>query len=472
MAVKKKSGISRRSFLGRAAAAAVGCSVMPAHLALGKPAADRVRFACVGCGGRAGSDVRGLIGNNAEPVAFCDVDPGRGGIAKWKKQYPQASVFKDFRLMLDKVEKDVDAVCIGTPDHTHFVAAMDAMRRGKHVYVEKPLTHTFREAELLIQAEKKFGVVTQMGNQGHTSASADQFKRMAANGIVDDVVRIDAWKRQRLWFMDKRKRIKDFPPEEPKPDSLDWDLWCGPAEVKPFSKLYHPFSWRGFYLYGTGMFGDWGAHLIDMAHDYLKLGLPTSIKAVRVNDHNRVIFPLASHIHMKFPARGPGLPECDLHWRDGEGYWEVWGDDGPVKKQYYNKNKKGELEKPRLGHAGTLLTRKQGDYLILRGSHSNSSITLPHDKRNDFGDKFKGKSPGNHHKGFVEACKGNGKTWSPFRVSGVLTQVLLLGAASQYMNTDLEFDPRTKRFTNNRDANALLDGPPPRRGYEDYYRPL
>jgi predicted dehydrogenase len=474
---KKATNISRRTFT-KSAAAAFGFTVLPSYLALGRadaagnvPPSNRVNLGCVGTGGQAYGDIKNLIKGGATPVAFCDVDPVRGAIGKWKKEYPKAPVFKDFRVMLDKMGKDIDAVSVAIPDHCHFVAAMDAMRRGKHVYVEKPLTHSFREAELLMKAEKKYKVVTQMGNQGHTSSGCAQFKSMVENGVVSDIVRIDAWKRQGLWFMDKKKRFSDYPAKEEIPASLDWDLWCGPAEKKPFSSKYHHFDWRGFYLYGTGMFGDWGAHLIDMAHDFLKLGLPTKITPHRLNDHNKILFPLASYIQMNFPARGEGLPACELHWRDGVGYWDVWHEVDKM-TQYHTKKDDGKVDKPRLGHAGTFLHRKQGDYGLLRGSHAGASILYPTTKRIEFGAKLKGKSPGSHYEGFVKACKGEGKTWSPFSVGGELTQVLLLGVACQFLNTELEFDPKTKRFTNSDEGNAYLQGPKPRKDYEEFYKEI
>ena len=235
----------------------------------------------------------------------------RGG---WVDRHPDAAQFADFRVMFDQMENDIDAVMIGTPDHTHFVATMDAMQRGKHVYVEKPLTHSFREAELLMQAEKKYGVVTQMCNQGHTSEAYVQFQQMVQAGLTRDIVKIDAWKTPGIWFMEADKRISDYPAGGPAPESLDWDLWCGPSEKKAYHRLYHPFDWRGFYLYGCGMLGDWGAHIIDFAHEFLQLGLPTQLKAHKMEDHNGVIFPLTSHLSMHFPERGPGLPACDLIW--------------------------------------------------------------------------------------------------------------------------------------------------------------
>ena len=150
---------------------------------------------------------------------------------------------------------------------------------GKHVYVEKPLTHSFQEAELLMKAEKKFGVVTQMGNQGHTGTSSNQFREWVKKGVIKNVTEVDAWKGPSCFFMQKDKRINNWPKKEPKPVGMDWDLWLGPAEHHPFSRMYHTFEWRGFHPYGSGMLGDWGCHIIDMIHHYLDLGLPTEINA-------------------------------------------------------------------------------------------------------------------------------------------------------------------------------------------------
>jgi predicted dehydrogenase len=477
-----KENISRRSFLNKSAAMTFGFSVMPSYLALGKedsegniPPSNRVNLACIGCGGQAGTDVRNLCNKgNAEPVAFCDVDFQRASMDKWKGLYPKAQTFSDFRIMLDKMDKDIDAVLVGTPDHTHFVAAMDSMRRGKHVYVEKPLTHTFREADLLMRAEKKYGVVTQMGNQGHTSTACAQFKKMTETGVIRDIVKIDAWKTPGLWFMNESQRKSfaeqnggsdKYPPAQTIPESLNWDLWCGPSEVKPYNGKYHPFNWRAFHLYGTGMFGDWGAHIVDFAHDFLKLGLPSSLNVLEMIDHNKVIYPLTTKIHMHFPERSKALPAVDLFWREG-------GTCHPdVDEKYWHQNDEGEAKAPNLGGAGTLLHSKDGEFLVMRQSHSASSRLLPHVKSREYGEKMKVQGPKDgHHESFIQACMGNGKTWSPFSVSGKLTQTLIMGAACQYLNKDLDFDIKKERFKNNDEANALLDGPTPRKGYEEYYK--
>ena len=466
---------SRRGFVKQSVAAGFGFTFLPAYLTSARaadnpqlPPSRRLNLGSIGIGGRAGSVIPGLTeGGAAIPVAFTDVDfTTAKSVEKNLKAFPEVRRFHDFREMLDKMGKDIDAVSVVTPDHTHFTAAISAMALGKHVYVEKPLTHTFEEAAILMRAEKKFKVVTQMGNQGHTSAGADQFKQMLAAGIVDDIVKIDAWKSPSLWFMNAAERIKGYPAEEPIPESLkSWDLWCGPQEVKPFSKMYHAFNWRGFHLYGGGMFGDWGAHIIDFAHHHLKLGLPTRITPLALADYNQVSYPLSSDIRFEFPARGEKMPAVELHWKAG----------GDIKidlaEKYGDPGKDGKVLMPNPGNAGSYLHRKQGDYLVQRGSHDRHSLVYPRAKMVELGDVMSLHAPKlNHFQSFVQACMGNGTTESPFSISGELTQVLNLGTIAEYLNVELQFDPKTKRFIGNDEANARLAGPAPRAEWADCYK--
>ena len=232
--------------------------------------------------------------------------------------------------------------------------------------------------------------------------------------------------------------------------------------MKPFSKLYHPFDWRAFYLYGNGMLGDWGAHIIDFAHDFLKLGQPTQISPLLMEDHNNVIFPLSSHIKMQFPARSKKLPAVELTWRDGGGYHPK------VAEQYHIGGKA-----PRLGGAGTLLHRADGKYALTRGSHSGSSNIVSADPkyREQYAEALKPNGPRfNHGASFTAACKGEDKTLSPFSIAGDLTKTLMLGIVCQSLNEELNFDRKREKFINNDRANALLEGPAPRKGWEEFYK--
>lgn len=471
----KSPRTSRRGFVKQSVTAGFGFTFLPAYLTSARaadnpqlPPSRRINLGCIGVGGRAGSVIPGLsAAGTATPIAFADVDfVTAKGIDKNLAAFPEAKRFNDFREMLDKMGSDIDAVSVVTPDHTHFTAAIRAMAMGKHVYVEKPLTHTFEEAEILMRAEKKFKVVTQMGNQGHTSAGADQFKQMLAAGIVDDVIKIDAWKSPSLWFMNAAERIQGYPAEEQMPDSLkSWDLWCGPREMKPYSKMYHPFNWRGFHLYGGGMFGDWGAHIIDFAHHHLKLGLPTRITPLALEDYNQVSYPLSSDIRFEFPERGEKMPAVELHWKAG-------GDTAiAIAGKYGDPGQDGKTFIPNPGKTGSLLHRKQGDYLVQRASHDSHSLVYPRAKMLEFKDAMALLPPKlNHFESFVQACMGNATTESPFSISGVLTQVLNLGTIAEFLNVDLQFDPKTKRFVGNDAANALLAGAVPRAEWAECYK--
>jgi len=433
------------------------------------PPSQRVNLGCIGVGGRAAGLIPGLTSEgDAVPVALCDVDfEGSNKIEGNLKSWPNVPRFNDFRVMLDKMGNDIDAVSVVTPDHTHFVAAIHAMSMGKHVYVEKPLTHTFEESEILMRAEKKFNVVTQMGNQGHSSSGAAQFKQMCEMGVLDDVYKIEAWKDPSLWFMKEKSRISAYPPEEKIPESFkDWNIWCGPKEMVPFNSRYHTGGWRGFHKYGCGMFGDWGCHIIDFVHDYLNLGLPTEISPIRLDDHNKVIFPLTSHIRFQFPERGPRFPAVELMWKAGLDCRPV------MDEKYGDVQKDGSVRIPELNNAGTLMHRKQGDYAILRGHHGDASRIYPKAKMMEHRDAVKApKSAYQHGAGFVQACLGNTPaTTSPFSVAGKLTQVLNLGMIAEYLNVDLKFDPNKKQFVGNDEANALLTGPKARTEWAHYYK--
>ncbi len=470
------SSSSRRSFLKKSTTAGFGFTFIPAYLTSARaagnpklPPSQRLNFAAIGTGGRGTKVIPSLTRQKtALPIALVDVDfENPTDVGKVLAAYPDAKRYHDFRKMFEEMGDDIDAVSVATPDHTHFTAAIQAMSLGKHVYVEKPLTHTFEESEILMRAEKKFKVVTQMGNQGHTSAGASQFKQLVADGVVDDIVKIEAWKSPALWFMDAQKRISAYPEGEALPPALkNWDLWCGPCEKKPFNALYHPFDWRGFHLYGSGMFGDWGAHIIDFAHNFLNLGLPTKINTLELGDHNDIIFPLTSDILFEFPARGEKLPALELHWKAGGKDFRP-----KVSEKYAETKPDGTKQYPKPPGAGTLLHRKQEDYIIQRQHHQRESTIFPLVSREEHAESLALHEPElDHFESFVQAAMGNGKTESPFSRGGLLTQVLTLGMIAERLNTNLDFDPATKRFINNDTANALLAGPAPRAEWAGHYK--
>ena len=304
--------ISRRQF-GKLAAASGVYALLPGRV-LG--ANEKVNVAFIGCGGMGANDAKQVFNQGGvNVVALCDVHFGREATREVEALFPDVPRFTDFRVMFDKVGKEIDAVTVAVPDHAHFPIAMLAMSLGKHVYVEKPLCHTFQEAEVMMAAERKYKVAAQMGNQGHSGANYHQFKAWTEAGVIKDVTRVDVcMNKDRRWhgWIDP-----GYPPAEPVPEGLDWDTWLATAAYHDFSPKYHPGNWRSWYDFGNGAFGDWGPHLLDTVHRFLDLGLPTKVTAVKLEGANDYYFPQASTIRFDFPARGD-LPPVVVTWYDGQ----------------------------------------------------------------------------------------------------------------------------------------------------------
>lgn len=448
--------ISRRRFIKTTAAAAAAFTIVPRHV-LGGPKyvapSEKVRLAIIGCGHQGGGIGRSMGGNSLSHVAaLCDVAMADGRTEPTRKQFPDAPQFQDFREMFDKMGDDIDACTVGVPDHAHFPIAMTAMSMGKHVYVEKPLANTFEECALMMEAEKKYGVACQMGNQGHSGNNPQQFKAWVDAGVIKNVKRIDA-------FMNSGRRwhgwqIDGYPQGGAAPDYMDWDTWAGPAEKHDYDRKYDPGNWRSWYIYGNGAFGDWGPHILDTAHRFLKLGLPTEIEAVKRDGPNDFIFPQASTIAFRFPARGD-LPACEVTWYDGVGNL-------PPRPE--------ELEPQRnLNRPGKVIYGE--DLTFWGGSHGSTLSVIPAEKMKSMLDVLPREWPreSDHHNNFLKACKGEEETHSPFRISGELTQVFMLGVLAQRLGGNLKFDPGTQQITNNDTANALLSVKP-REGWDKYYQ--
>lgn len=454
--------VGRRDFLAQVLASGAALAAWPAGVrGQTSPGARRfaprdrpLRLAVVGIGNR-GCDLIKAFGATGlvEFVAFSDVDLGGPHTAESQKLYPSVPTFRDFRAMFDKRGAQIDAVVIATPDHSHFPVAVEAMREGKHVYVEKPLAQTFREVELLIETAARTGVVTQMGNQGHSGNNYFQFKAWTEAGIIKDVTRIVA-------FMNSSRRwhgwtVTGFPSGEPMPPGLNWDEWHAARPAHPFSTKLHPQNWRGWFEYGNGALGDWGAHIIDTAHRFLDLGLPHTIEATWRDAANPFIFPQASTLRFEFAARG-AMPPVELVWYDGVENLPPLPDE--------------------LGPNATL-ARKEGKFLFSRtltfqgGTHGETLRILPEERMREMAGSLPKVTGGftDHMTNFIRACQGQEESRSPFHVSGPLTQVLLLGVIAQRLGGRLTFDPASRQFVGNAEANRLLAGPPPRPGWEQYY---
>ncbi len=322
---KDKLTTTRRKFLKTGALAAGSFFIVPRHV-LGKgfiAPSDKLNLASIGAGGKGQSDIANAYNNGANNVvALCDVDKARakGSIDK----FPDAKLYSDFRRMFDEMKDTIDAVTISTPDHTHAVAAMAAMQLGKHVYVQKPLTHNIAEARMLTEAARKYKVVSQMGNQGASNPTQKVMMDWLDKGLIGKVSEVHIWTNRPVWPQGIPVPTQKMPlPESMSPE--DWELFVGPAEWVEYHPLYHPFKWRGWWNFGTGALGDMGCHLIDPAFRVLGLGYPTEVECsvgqVFIKDWTPEYIPEgcppSSNVQLKFPATERNKSEVTMYWTDG-----------------------------------------------------------------------------------------------------------------------------------------------------------
>lgn len=466
--------LSRRSFVRQSVIAAG--AVMLSNSVLGKvnlaKPNERVNLACVGLGNRAAEIIKELYKTGlCNIVALCDVDLGAKHTQEILGMFPDAPKFKDFRVMFDKMANQIDAVSIGTPDFSHFAITMLALDLGKHVYVEKPMARTFLEVELMTnKARKNPKLVTQMGNQGHSEANYFQFKAWKEAGIIKDITRIDAHMNMPRRWHGWDVNMKGFPAAEITPDTLDWELWQMQTLGHNYNKDFVNGQWRCWYDFGMGALGDWGAHILDTAHEFLDLGLPTEVSAVKLDGHNSFFFPMSSTLKFHFPKRKK-MPALDINWYDGlnnlppipEGYG-VSGLDPNIPAP-----STGKLEPAKL-NPGKIIYGKE--LTFKGGSHASILQIIPEAKAQEIASRLPEvpQSPSNHYANFLKGCKGEEKTRSAFEVAGPLSQVFCLGVIAQRLNAQLIFDPQKKEISNDKFANALLAGPPPARGWEQYYK--
>lgn len=450
-------------------------TIVPGHVVFGKPGrvmpSDKVNVAFCGIGNRGGQILKDIMRTGlANNVAMCDTDMGAKQTLDSIKEFPDVKQFQDFRVMFDKAGKTFDAVVVGTPDFSHFPITILAMSQGKGVYVEKPLTRTFQESDLLMKAAEKYKVVTQMGNQGHSDGNYFQFKTWVEKGIIKDVTKVVAHMNSARRWHGWDTGMKSFPKAEPMPETLDWDTWLGTAQHHDYNKDFVNGQWRCWYDFGMGALGDWGAHLIDTVHEFLELGLPYEVDPVKIEGHNPLFYPQATTLDFKFPKR-KGMPALTISWYDGV-------DNLPELPENYGESElasnipaasTGQIEKRKL-NPGKIIYSK--DLIFKGGSHGSTLSILPSKNAEKVMKNLPEvpESTSNHFKNFLLACKGEEKTRSPFEVSGPLSQVFVLGTLAQRLNTKLTFDRDTQQITNHTVANELLQGPPPRKGWEEFYR--
>jgi predicted dehydrogenase len=458
----------RRSFL-KGVLTAGAASVFAPRLLLAGSTAGKVNLACCGIGNRGADDVLALQSTGlANLVAFCDTDMGAPHTQKVLKLFPNVPRFQDFRQMFDKMGKDIDAVSVGTPDFSHFPIAMLAMSLGKHVYCEKPMGQSFRQIGLMMAAEKKYHVAAQMGNQGHSEANYFQFQAWVNAGIIKNVTRITAFMNgARRWH---GMKVSGLLPEQPIPATLDWETWLATAEEHQYNAGYMNGDWRSWFDFGNGALGDWGAHIFDTAHEFLQLGLPTEVEAVKLEGYSPFIFPQASTLAFRFPARG-SLPPVELTWYDGQKNLP------PLPADFGAAVVDANIPPPSKGSLDTKVTPPgkiiYGEGLTFKGgSHGATLKIIPESKAREMAPQLPPvpKSPSNHHQNFLLACKGEEKCRSSFAVAGPLCQTMALGVIAQRVNARLVFNPATQQITNHRVADGLLAGVPPRRDWEQFYK--
>jgi predicted dehydrogenase len=441
--------ISRRTFM-KASAAVAALTIVPRDVlgGEGKPSAnEKLSIAGVGVGGMGGSNLAACESESI--VALCDVDAGGYG-AKTCGKYAKAKTYKDFRVMLDR-QNGIDAVIVATPDHTHGVIAMAAIERGKHVYVQKPLAHSVYEARMMTEAARKQRVATQMGNQGHSGDGARLVCEWIWDGAIGPVREVHCWTNRPVWPQSVEvDRPKETPPVPP---TLDWDLWIGPAAMRPYHPTYHPGTWRAWWDFGTGSLGDLGCHIMDPAFWALKLKYPISVEGCistywqglwQKTEPKNEQYPRSTIVRYKFPAR-EGMPEVKLTWWDG-------GMMPPRPEALEKGRRMGDDD------GGVLFIGDKG--LLMCGCYGSGPRLIPESRMKEYQQPAKTleRVPGGRHEqDWVRACKTGKPACSNFDYSGPFAETVLMGnLAIRYPNRELLWDGEKMEVTNDKDANAYV----------------
>lgn len=425
---QKKSTPSRRKFIRNAATAFAGLYIIPRHV-MGQgflAPSDKLTVASIGVGGKGGDDINHFFRSGKANIAvLCDVDDRQSKDTRAK--FPNAKYYKDFREMLEKEGKSIDAVSVSTPDHTHAVAAMAAMQLGKHVYVQKPMTHDIYEARKLTEAARKYKVVTQMGNQGASGDGVRQLVDWYKAGLIGDVTEVFCFTDRPVWPQGIMRPTES----SPIPAELDFDLWLGTAPKKNYFDLLLPFNWRGWWDYGTGALGDMGCHIIAPPFQVLELGYPisaeSSVATKYFENWHRTYAPdsgpISSHTTLVFEQKG-GKPNLKLHWMDGGIQ--------PERPEELGANEKmGDTD----GSNGVVFVGTKGKMMC--GTYGVNPQLLPTSKTKETKvpqvmDRVPGSAEG-HYKAWVEACiagfgsKEANSLSSRFDIAGPLTETVLMG---------------------------------------------
>jgi hypothetical protein len=480
----------RHFFYGALLAGAIERTTVSLKAAGYKSPNEKLNVASIGAGGRAASDING-VAPTENIVALADPDERTS--ANMFKTFEKATKYKDFRVMLDR-QKDIDAVIIAIPDHMHACAAMAAMERGKHVYVEKPLTRTIWEARLLTDAAAKYKVATQMGNQGYSNEGARIAAEIVWSGEIGNVTEVHAWTNRPIW----PQGLTEIPAPEPPPTTLDWDLWLGVAKERPYTSggtggnrgFYNPFNWRGFYDFGCGALGDMACHILGAPNMALQLGAPTSVECLKKEGVSPFMFPKKSSTRFDFPARG-AMPPVKLFWHDaqtgaaykpqgipedepligGAGAFGARGQaftgggaagDAPPAAPPANAPAGGRGGRGGGGAGGgggqtngAVFVGEKG--IITTDTYANNVRVLPLARMKDFKlpPQYLTRSPG-HYRDWIRACKGGAPACSNFAIAGPFTEWICLGVVATRVEGKLDWNSSQLKFTNSPEANKFV----------------
>ncbi len=443
--IKKEKTITRREFVGTTLTASAAFTIVPSYAVSGlghTPPSDKLNIAGIGVGGMGLANLKNLTSQNI--VGLCDVD--------WKYAkgafdlFPNAKKYWDWRVMFDEMGNDIDGIVVATADHTHAIVSAHAMTMGKHVYLQKPLTHSVYESRLLSKLAAANKVATQMGNQGASGAGVAETCEILWSGAIGNVTRVESFTDRPIWPQGLNTPLKgDWVPE-----TLDWDLFVGPAKMRPFSEVYHPWNWRGWWDYGTGALGDMACHILHPVFEGLKLGHPSSVQAsssLLLNDSA----PVSQAVKMTFPSRGKQgkmkLPEVDVHWYDG-GVKPMLPDNWPAGK---NPNKAGGGTY----FYGTKDILHVGCYGVQPELLSGKTISAPRTERRVEEELQLAWNQGAHEMDWVRACKESPENRKPctsdFAQAGPFNEMVVMGVLAvrlQALNKTLNWDGENMKFTN------------------------
>jgi len=503
MAIKRRHFFYGSLLAGAVPAAGFGST--PSLKALGyKSPNEKLNFGSIGAGGQAASNIGEAAHGGNNIVALCDVDDRSA--QKTYERFPKATKYKDFRKMLDKEAANIDAVIVAIPDHMHAMAAMWAMERRKHVYVQKPLVRTIWEARQLQAAAARYGVATQMGNQGYSNEGTRQCAEIIWNGDIGKVSEVHAWSDRPLW----NQGLTVIPPPDPVPSTLDWDLWLGIAADRPFTAggtttpdkwngfFYQPFNWRGFYDFGCGALGDMACHILGAPNMALHLSKRkvVGVECIKKEGVSSFMFPKKSVIRFDFEAY-QDMPPLKIFWYDGlaespkiDGVPEgEWIGDPPYLKSEGRRGRRAEdgfeFHSPGsvfdMEHFEAVKTAPSGEVgtptpdgslfvgdkgMLTTGTYGDPTRLIPIEKMKDYRmpPPLLTRSPG-HMQDFVRACKGGDPACSNFNVASPFVEWMLLGVIALRHEGKLEYDSQKMRITNNAEANKLLK-PAIRKGWD------